>query len=62
MISPSPELKALAEEYRKLREHRPVQTGEPQNTGRTVSAFVDLSTKVAEEYTPSKYLKSAPIK
>jgi len=58
----SPELRALEAKYAELQERQPVRTTEPENTGRSIEAFVDLSTKVAEEYTPSQYLRSAPLK
>ncbi|HEX3651854.1 MAG TPA: hypothetical protein VHU18_03425 [Rhizomicrobium sp.] len=57
----SSKLKALDQKYRKLREQRAGQVQEPDNTGLRVEDFIKLSTLVAESYTPSKYLESAPL-
>jgi hypothetical protein len=58
----SPENIALEKKYRAFRKEREMRLGEPKNTGRSLSEFVELTTKVAEEYQPSSYIKSAPIK
>ncbi len=56
----SPELRALDEKYRKLREARSGTNSEPENSGRPVDAFLKLSSEVAMGYSPSGYLSSAP--
>jgi hypothetical protein len=55
----SPELLALQREYKILREARSAKS-EPDNAGFSPEAFVELSENVADEYTPSAYLESAP--
>jgi hypothetical protein len=67
----SPELLALRGEYREMREQRDAEREqrtegpgrtEPENAGREPADFVALSEKVADNYTPSGYLQSAPIR
>jgi len=57
----SNKLSSLEAKYRKRREARAKKVAEPENAGRSIKGFVRLSAEVATSYTPSGYLKSAPI-
>ena len=58
----SKELYLLEAKYDRLQETQPVRTSEPENAGRSVVEFTELTKKVAESYTPSEYVKNAPLK
>lgn len=57
----SSDLSVLEDRYRKRRESRKRKVVEPENAGRSIKGFVDLSSEVANTYKPSDYLKTAPL-
>lgn len=61
-IERSPELLALEKRFRKLREELTIRDHEPQASqgGITPAEFLEVATDVADNYSPSGYLSSAP--